>query len=91
MTSDKWFRQTHRWMSMGFTLATVVNIIALIQQKQSAWIGFLALLPLAALLVTGLYLFMLPYLSKHRGERSTRDAQDTEWSEQADSISGAKM
>jgi hypothetical protein len=34
-------------------------------------VAFLPLLPLALLLLSGLYLFMLPYVSKWRGGRVT--------------------
>jgi archaellum biogenesis protein FlaJ (TadC family) len=91
MTSSKWFRQIHRWLSIAFTLAAIVNVIALVQQKQSAWIGFMALLPLIALLITGLYLFALPYFSKRRSESSIQEDQCTEWSQQTGQVSAAKM
>jgi high-affinity Fe2+/Pb2+ permease len=64
---NKWIRQIHRWVSIAFTIAVIVNIIALVQKEQSVWVGFLALLPLALLLLTGLYLFVLPYAIKWRG------------------------
>jgi hypothetical protein len=35
-------------------------------QKQSTWVGLMALFPLILLMITGLYLFALPYLSKVR-------------------------
>jgi len=66
---NKWVRQIHRWLSMAFTVAVVVNIVALMQEQSAVWIGLLALLPLALLLFTGLYLFVLPYATKWRGER----------------------
>jgi archaellum biogenesis protein FlaJ (TadC family) len=60
------FRQIHRWLSIAFTVAVIVNVIALVREQQAAWIGFLALAPLILLMITGLYLFALPYLSKSR-------------------------
>jgi len=66
---NKWVRQTHRWLSIAFTLAVIVNIVAVAQKKYTASLGLLAVLPLALLLVTGLYLFVLPYATKWRGER----------------------
>ncbi len=59
-------RQTHRWLSIAFTLAVIVNIVALIQKAQAVWIGLLALFPLILLLVSGLYLFALPYVARWR-------------------------
>lgn len=57
-------RQFHRWVSIAFTLAVIVNIAALSMGVNRFWIGLLALVPLVALLVTGLYLFALPYLAR---------------------------
>ena len=61
-----WIRQVHRWLSVAFTVAIIVNLIALGRQESAVWIGLLALLPLILLLVTGLYLFVLPYATKWR-------------------------
>ena len=66
MNWNKWVRQIHRWLSMAFTLAVVVNLIALMQKEQVIWVGLLALFPLILLLVSGLYLFALPYMAKGR-------------------------
>lgn len=63
---SKWLRQIHRWVSIAFTVGVIINIIALVQEKQSTAIGVLALIPLALLLLTGLYLFVLPYANKWR-------------------------
>ena len=60
-------RQVHRWLSITFTVAVIVNIVAMTQQQQPAlWIGLLALFPLILLLITGLYMFVLPYATKGR-------------------------
>lgn len=61
---NKWIRQVHRWLSIIFTLAVIVNIVALVRDMQAVWIGFLALFPLILLMLTGLYLFALPYVTK---------------------------
>ena len=71
MNWNKWLRQIHRWLSMAFTVAVIVNIIAIAQQKYTASVGLLAVIPLALQSVTGLYLFVLPYASKWRSGRST--------------------
>jgi hypothetical protein len=68
---SKWFRQTHRWLSIAFTLGVIVNFVAVTQKKYTVWVGLLALLPLALQLVTGLYLFVLPYATKWRSGRRT--------------------
>jgi len=59
-----WVRQGHRWLSIAFTLAVVANIVAMALGRPEQWIGFLALVPLIPLLLTGLYLFVLPYLRR---------------------------
>jgi hypothetical protein len=68
---NKWFRQIHRWLSIAFTVGVIVNIVAIAvgQGEPAVWVYLLALLPLALLLFTGLYLFVLPYATKWRGGR----------------------
>lgn len=61
-------RQSHRWLSIAFTAMVVVNIVSA-ALSGPVWIGYLALPPLLLLLVTGLYLFALPYRSRRRVAR----------------------
>jgi heme A synthase len=68
---NKWVRQIHRWLSMAFTLAVIVNIVAVAQKKYTTGVGLLAVLPLALLFFTGLYLLVLPYATKWSSGRST--------------------
>jgi heme A synthase len=68
---NKWVRQTHRWLTIAFTVAVIVNFVAVVQGKYSSRLGLLAVTPLAFLFFTGLYLFLLPYATKWRSERST--------------------
>jgi hypothetical protein len=68
---NKWFRQTHRWLSVVFTVAVIVNGVAVVQGKYNSKLGLVAVFPMALLLLTGLYLFMLPYAAKWRGGRRT--------------------
>jgi hypothetical protein len=63
---NTWLRQIHRWLSIAFTAAVIVNVVALVQGEQAVWVGLLALFPLVLLLLTGLYLFALPYAAKWR-------------------------
>lgn len=62
MNWSRLIRQGHRWLSIAFTLAVIANIIAMMQGTQVVWVGVLALIPLILLLVSGLYLFVLPYI-----------------------------
>jgi TRAP-type C4-dicarboxylate transport system permease small subunit len=66
---NKWIRQTHRWLSVAFTVAVIVNAVAVVQGRYTSKVGLLAVLPLALLLFTGLYLFALPYAIKWRSGR----------------------
>lgn len=66
MNRDAWVRKIHRWLSIAFTVAVIANIVALMQKEQAVWVGLLALFPLVLLLLTGLYLFALPYAAKWR-------------------------
>jgi hypothetical protein len=59
-----WIRQIHRWLSIAFTLAVIINLVAMGQKEPALWVGLLALLPLILLLLTGLYLFVLPHAAK---------------------------
>jgi hypothetical protein len=49
---------------MAFTLTVIANFVAMSFGTPPAWITYSPLLPLALLLLTGLYLFALPYLSR---------------------------
>ncbi|RKH26645.1 hypothetical protein D7Y13_20300 [Corallococcus praedator] len=66
-----WIRLFHRWLSIAFTVAVIVNIVAMAKESTVVWVGFLALIPLALLLFSGLYLFVLPYAHKWRSGRRT--------------------
>jgi hypothetical protein len=67
-------RQTHRWLSIAFTLTVIANFAAMTQGPPPAWVTYSPLLPLALLLFTGLYLFVLPYATKRRRERRTEES-----------------
>ena len=69
MTWNKWIRQTHRWVSIAFTVTVIANFVALAQGQPISWVTYSPLPPLALLLITGLYLFVLPYATKWRSGR----------------------
>jgi hypothetical protein len=60
-----WIRQIHRWLSIIF-VAIVAGIFAALGmgQKPVDWVYYLPLLPLFLLMFTGLYLFVLPYVTR---------------------------
>jgi hypothetical protein len=61
---SKWIRQVHRWLSVLFTLTVIANFVAMTQGQPPAWITYSPLFPLGFLLLTGLYMFALPYARK---------------------------
>ena len=67
-------RQTHRWVSIAFTLTVIANFVAMTQGQPPAWVTYSPLFPLALLLFTGLYLFVLPYATRWRRASATRRA-----------------
>jgi hypothetical protein len=66
MRWNSWIRQIHRWLSIAFAAAVAVNIVAQMHKVQELWIGLTALVPLGLLLLTGLYMFVLPYAAGRR-------------------------
>jgi len=68
---NSWVRQIHRWLSIAFTVTVIANFIALARGggMPPPWITYAPLLPLALLLLTGLYLFVLPHATNWRSGR----------------------
>ena len=68
---SNFIRQFHRWVSIAFTVAVIANIAVMSagQGQPPPWVTFSPLLPLALLLFTGLYMFVLPYATKWRSGR----------------------
>lgn len=68
MDWSKWIRQTHRWVSLIFSVAVVANVVLNFvvpgAEELALTVGGLTLLPLFFLLISGLYLFALPYLPR---------------------------
>ncbi|MGC1274318.1 MAG: hypothetical protein WBC44_11475 [Planctomycetaceae bacterium] len=61
MNWNYWVRQIHRWVSIAFTVTVITNFVALAQgsgEMPPTWVTYSPLLPLALLLLTGLYLFV---------------------------------
>ena len=73
MTWNHRVRQTHRWVSIAFTVTVIANfvVLALGHGQPPAWVTYAPLLPLAVLTFTGLYLFGLPYAARRRSGRRT--------------------
>lgn len=69
MIRSAWIRQTHRWVSIAFTATVIANFAAMTRGQPPAWVTYSPLFPLALLLLTGLYLFVLPYIAGRRSAR----------------------
>jgi hypothetical protein len=65
MSESRWIRQTHRWLSITFTATVVVCFIAL-SGILPFWVFYVPLFPLFPLMLTGLYMFVLPYAARRR-------------------------
>ena len=63
-------RQTHRWLSIAFTVTVIANFVTMARAggMPPPWVTYSPLPPLALLLFTGLYLFVLPYATKWRNK-----------------------
>jgi hypothetical protein len=63
---NAWIRQTHRWLSVIFTLTVIANIVARNLGNCPPWVTYSPLAPLFLLLFSGLYMFVLPYARRAR-------------------------
>ena len=70
---SKWIRQVHRWVAVAFTLTVIANFVDLARGggNPPTWITYSPLVPLGVLLLTGLYMFVLPYTARWRSARRT--------------------
>jgi len=69
MNWNNWVRQIHRWLSIVFTVTVIANFVVLARGMPVSWVTYSPLPPLALLLFTGLYMFVLPYATKWRRRR----------------------
>ena len=79
MNWNAWVRQTHRWLSIAFTVAVIANFVAIARTggNPPPWVTYSPLPPLALLLFTGLDLVVLPYSASRRsGRRAERAGND---------------
>ncbi|MEV4280125.1 hypothetical protein [Actinoplanes xinjiangensis] len=64
MTWNNRIRRLHRWTSAVFTATVVLTFVALAQKEPIVWVSYVPLLPLAVLMISGLYLFALPWIRR---------------------------
>ena len=62
-------RQSHRWLAIAFTLIVIANFVAFGMGHAIPWLYYLPLPPLFLMMLTGLYMFALPYVAKWRNGR----------------------
>jgi cellulose synthase/poly-beta-1,6-N-acetylglucosamine synthase-like glycosyltransferase len=70
MNLSAWIRQSHRWLSILFTLTVIANFAVRAFGEPPAFVTYSPLPPLFLLLFSGLYMFVLPYAVKRRGRVS---------------------
>ena len=70
---SKLIRQTHRWLSIAFTIGVVANLATYTAYGKGHvppfWVNLLVLIPAFLLMCSGLYMFFLPYAAR-RGRLS---------------------
>ena len=70
MNWNQWIRQTHRWLSIAFTVTVIANFVALVRGgTPPPWVTYSPLVRLGLLLFTGLYMFVLPHATRWRSGR----------------------
>ena len=69
MNWNAWIRQIHRWVAIVFTATVAANFAAMALGEPPMWLVYLPLLPLFLLLLTGLYMFVLPHAARWRSRR----------------------
>jgi hypothetical protein len=70
MEWNTWIRQAHRWLSIIFSAVVLAIFVTLGAGKEPAsWVYYSPLPPLALLALSGLYMFVLPYVARWRGRR----------------------
>ena len=70
MNGSNVIRQTHRWVSIVFTLCVTANFVAMgVMGTPPMWVTFSPLPPLFVLLLSGLFMFAQPHVARWRAAR----------------------
>lgn len=64
MIFRNWVRQAHRWLGIVLTLAILGNFLVMAFGPPPAVVVYAPLVPLALLIISGLYMFLRPHLTK---------------------------
>ena len=70
-------RQSHRWLSIAFTVAVIANFAVRALGEPPAWVTYSPLAPLFLLLFTGLYMLVLPHMGRSPPQRRNEAAAMT--------------
>ena len=66
MNWHAFLRQSHRWLSIIFTLTVIANFAAIFTGQSVEWLYYLPLPSLFLLMFSGLYMFFRPYFARRR-------------------------
>ncbi len=67
---SKRIRQIHRWLSIVFTASVIANVVAVALGQPPLWLVYAPLPLLFVLMLTGLYMFALPYAQRRSARRA---------------------
>ncbi len=78
MRTARFIRQSHRWLSIVFTLLVLANMAVQGHERVALWVGSATLVPLFLLLCTGLVLFAQPYRKRRKATAGIDTVDDDE-------------
>ena len=64
MNMHRIIRRLHRWVSIVFTLTVIGIFVSQALGHTEGWLFYTPLAPLMLMMISGLYLFALPYVTK---------------------------
>jgi hypothetical protein len=63
---NPFIRQTHRWLSIAFTVSVAVYVVVMTRGPVPGWLNIFPAGSLILMFTTGAWLFVLPYVQKRR-------------------------
>ena len=61
---NAFIRTSHRWLSVVFMALVVANTVYLILGRQNYLLGMITLVPLILMMISGMWMFVLPYVKR---------------------------